>query len=78
MVPEVGRGSHHMDTYRLRPSVCAALDATVCILWGMEGKHGHSVQSHDGSGAEAATATRQVQAAREVRPHATHQGTEGR
>ena len=76
MVPEVGKRSRHVDAYRLRPSVCAALDVTVCLFWGMEGKYGHIVRTHEES--DAKTTTRQVQAAREVRPHATHQGTEGR
>ena len=78
MVREVGRRPVHVDTYRPRPSVCAALDATVSRFWGMEGKHGHIVQAHYDSGTNMACATRQVQAAREVRPPATHQGAEGR
>ena len=81
MAPEVGSRSLHVDTYRLRTSVCAALDATVCILWGMEGKHGHSVQSHSGDGTTTAVCTMrnaQDQASGELRQNASRQGTEGR
>ena len=57
--------------------MCDALDATVCLFWGMEGNLGHIVQTHDDSGAEAATTAQQVQAAREVRPLATKAPGEG-
>ena len=77
MAPEVGRRSRHVDTHQLCPSLCATLDATVCLFWGMEGPYGHIVRTEEVRGAKKPSTTRQVQAAREVRPHATHQGAEG-